>query len=168
MKSVIFTLLGKDKPGIMEAISRTVRKQDGNWLASNFAHMGGHFTGFVEVQLPEDNIQPLLNQLDAMPELNIRLVQGDTQGASQTHKAALEIMGNDKPGIVQELTSVLHKFNINILKFSSSCEPAPNWGGQLFKASVQIEFPDKFDLDPLRQALEQIANDMVVDVEWQG
>ncbi|GAB3028088.1 glycine cleavage system transcriptional repressor [Bowmanella dokdonensis] len=165
MESVIFTLLGKDKPGIMEAVSRAVRQLQGNWLASNFAHMGGHFTGFVEVKLPSENIRPLLDKLDAMPELNIRLVQGQTSDRA-TRQVSLEILGNDKPGIVQELTSVLHQFQLNILRFSSNCEAAPNWGGNLFKAQVVIEIPEDFDLGPLSQSLEKIANDLVVDIDW--
>ncbi|GAA0376368.1 ACT domain-containing protein [Bowmanella denitrificans] len=167
MESVIFTLIGKDKPGIMEAISRTVRQLEGNWLSSNFAHMAGLFTGFVQVQLPKDNVQPLLTKLDAMPELNIRLVQGDAPAETQTQQVNLEIMGNDKPGIVQELTRVLHQFNLNIIKFQSHCEPAPNWGGNLFKANVVIEIPQDFDTDPLSDALEQIANDLIVDIDWE-
>lgn len=167
MDTVIFTLIGKDKPGIMEAISRTVRQLEGNWLSSNFAHMAGHFTGFVQVQLPKENVQPLLNQLDAMEELNIRLVQGDEPQTAQTRQVLLEIMGNDKPGIVQELTRVLHQFNLNILRFTSHCEPAPNWGGNLFKAQVIIDIPADFDTDPLGESLEQIANDLIVDIDWQ-
>jgi glycine cleavage system regulatory protein len=166
MKSIVVTLLGKDKPGIVEAIAKQVRQSEGNWLASNFAHMAGHFTGFVEIQLPEQNIAPLLDKLDSMPELNIRLVEGESQPA-QAIRASLEIMGNDKPGIVQEITSVLHQFNINIIRFSSSCEAAPNWGGLLFKANIDIDYPEGFDIAPLSLALEQIANDLVVDIDWQ-
>ncbi|WP_088329745.1 ACT domain-containing protein [Lacimicrobium sp. SS2-24] len=166
MKSIIVSLLGKDKPGIVERIAKQVRLFEGNWLASNFAHMAGHFTGFVEIQLPQKKITPLLEQLDSMPELNIRLVEGETSPA-QAIRASLEIMGNDKPGIVQEITSVLHQFNINILRFSSSCEAAPNWGGLLFKANIDIDYPEGFDIAPLSLALEQIANDLVVDIDWQ-
>ena len=48
-----------------------------------------------------------------------------------------------------------------------TCGSAPNWGSSLFKASAIVEIPDGFDLDPLREALEEIANDLVVDIDLQ-
>ena len=74
-------------------------------------------------------------------------------------------MGNDKAGIVQELTSVLNQFNLNILNFSSRCESAPNWGSLIFKANAVIAVPEGFDDDALQDALESLANDLVVDIQ---
>ena len=73
-------------------------------------------------------------------------------------------MGNDKPGIVQELTAILNRFNLNIIKFDSTCDSAPNWGGLLFKAKALVAVEEGFDLDELSDELESIANDLVVDI----
>jgi glycine cleavage system regulatory protein len=73
-------------------------------------------------------------------------------------------MGNDRPGIVQELTAILSRFNLNILTFDSRCVSAPNWGAQLFKAKVLIGVDEAFELDELRYALEDLADDLVVDI----
>jgi glycine cleavage system regulatory protein len=165
MKSMIFTLVGKDKPGLLGSVSQTVFKLGGNWLSSNFSHMAGHFAGFVEVHIPDDKQQELVDTLSKHPHLQIHLVSGESPAEQSQQTANINIMGNDKPGIVQELSTVLNQFNINIVKFNSSCGSAPNWGGLLFTANTTISIPDGFDLDTLREALEEIANDLVVDIE---
>ena len=167
MKPMIFTLVGQDKPGLVDSLAQTVYQLGGNWLASNFSHMAGHFAGFVQVDLPLEKHQALIDAFSQHPDLQIHLVQGEETSSSTSQSATVEIMGNDKPGIVQELTSVLSQFNINISRFDSSCSSAPNWGSSLFKATAEVEIPDNFDLDPLREALEEIANDLVVDIDLQ-
>lgn len=167
MKPMIFTLVGLDKPGLIDSLAQTVFDLGGNWLASNFAHMAGHFTGFVQIDLPTNKEAELIEAFSKHPDLQIHLVSGAIadEAPANIQTAFVEIMGNDKPGIVQELTSVLSQFNINIIKFDSNCGSAPNWGGSLFKAIAEIEIKQDFDLDPLREALEEIANDLVVDIE---
>ena len=82
-------------------------------------------------------------------------------------KVQIEITGNDKTGIVQELTQILNQFNLNIVKFDSYLETAPNWGGSLFKANALISIAADFDLEKLQESLESIANDLMVDIEFQ-
>lgn len=165
MQPLIFTLVGKDKPGLIDSLAKQVRKLDGNWLGSNFSHMAGHFAGFVQVDLPQENHQILIDTLAKHPDLTIHPISAEVPNKHQLELADIEIMGNDKAGIVNELTTVLNQFNINIVKFETSCESAPNWGSLLFKAHAKIEIPAEFDTDPLRDALEGIANDLIVDIE---
>lgn len=165
MKPLIFTLLGKDKPGLIDSLAQKVFNLGGNWLSSSFAHMAGNFTGFVQIDLPQDKHQELIDALTQHPDLKINLITGEEDNSQLTQSANIEIMGNDKPGIVQELTSVLHQFNINIVKFESSCGSAPNWGSSLFKAQAVINAPADFDMSQLQTSLEQISDDLVVDFD---
>ncbi|WP_026377421.1 glycine cleavage system protein R [Aestuariibacter salexigens] len=167
MKPIIFTLVGADKPGLIESLAKTVYQYGGNWLRSNFSHMAGHFAGFVEIDLPEEQHQALIDAFNAHPDLKITLMSAAGREAKFPNTAVINIMGNDKPGIVQEVTGVLNQFNINIRSFDSVCESAPNWGSELFKAQAVIAIPDDFDLDTLAERLEHIANDMVVDIDLQ-
>tara|TARA_R110001632_G_scaffold38687_6_gene97342 strand:- start:4496 stop:5098 length:603 start_codon:yes stop_codon:yes gene_type:complete len=164
MKPMIFTLVGKDKRGLVDSLAQSVFKLGGNWLGSNLSYMAGHFAGFVEIQLPEDKQAALIEQFSNHPSLSINLVEGSSENVAQTHTVQIDVMGNDKPGIVQELTTILNRFSLNIVKFDSTCDSAPNWGGMLFKAKTLVAIEDGFDLDELRLALESIANDLVVDI----
>lgn len=167
MKPIIFTLVGKDKPGLISDLAKTVYDMGGNWLGSNFSHMAGHFAGFVEVNLPQENHQALIARLLEHPDLKIHLLPGITEPTAKQQSVQIDIMGNDKAGIVQELTQILSQFNLNIVKFDSFLESAPNWGGALFKAKAIITVAADFDLDTLRERLEGVANDLMVDIEIQ-
>lgn len=164
MQTLIFTLIGKDKPGLVDSLAKQVYALGGNWLASNFANMAGHFAGFVEIQLPKKKRQALIDIFSRHPDLTIHLVEAAQTAQTELEKVTVEITGNDKPGIVQEVSAILNQFNINISRFDSSVESAPNWGGQLFKALASIEIPSDFEIDVLQEALEAIANDLVVDI----
>lgn len=164
MQPLIISVLGKDKPGLVDALARKVYQHGGNWQGSSFAHMAGMFTGFVEVLAPKDNHQSLIAALDALPDLTVQSVSASDSATVHTTQLQVDIMGNDKAGIVQELTAVLNEFNLNIVNFDSLCESAPNWGSLMFKASAVIAVPDGFDQDRLQQALENLANDLVVDI----
>lgn len=165
MKPLIFTLVGPDKPGLISNLSSTVYKFGGNWLGSTFSHMAGHFAGFVHIDLPEERHAEIIALFSEHPDLRIHLVSAESDKISESQSAKVNIMGNDKAGIVQELTRVLNQFNLNIVKFESSCTSAPNWGSPLFTAKATIDIAPEVNLISLREALENIANDLMVDVE---
>jgi glycine cleavage system regulatory protein len=168
MKPLIFTLVGQDKPGLISNLAKTVYGMGGNWLGSNFSHMAGHFAGFVQIDLPLDKHQTLITLLLQHPDLKIHLLSGVVEEPNEPQqKVQIEITGNDKTGIVQELTQILNQFNLNIVKFDSYLETAPNWGGSLFKANALISIAADFDLEKLQGSLESIANDLMVDIEFQ-
>jgi glycine cleavage system regulatory protein len=168
MKPLIFTLVGQDKPGLISDLAKTVYGMGGNWLGSNFSHMAGHFAGFVQIDLPLDKHQTLITLLLQHPDLKIHLLSGVVEEPIEPLQSVqVEITGNDKTGIVQELTQILNQFNLNIVKFDSCLETAPNWGGSLFKAKALISIAADFDLEKLQESLESIANDLMVDIEFQ-
>ena len=167
MKPIIFTLVGSDKPGLISDLAKSVYDMGGNWLGSNLSHMAGHFAGFVQVDLPVEKHQALIDLFSQHPDLKIHLLPGVTDQSTEQQCVQIDIMGNDKTGIVQELTQILSQFNLNIVKFDSSLESAPNWGGALFKAKAIITVAADFDLEALQESLESVANDLMVDIEIQ-
>ncbi len=164
MQPLIITIMGKDKPGLVDALAKCVYRHDANWLGSSFAHMAGLFTGFVEVHVPKEKHDDLVSALDSLPDLTVQSVTVAENSQTFSDTLKVEIMGNDKPGIVQELTNILNQFNLNIVSFDSRCESAPNWGSLMFKAKAVIAVPESFDDSALQTALDGIANDLVVDI----
>lgn len=164
MQSLVITIMGKDKPGLVDALAKCIYKHQGNWQGSSFAHMAGLFTGFVEVHVAEDKQSELIDALNGITDLSVQSVVAAAERTSFDTTLSVNIMGNDKTGIVQELTSVLNQFNLNILSFNSTCQSAPNWGSLMFKADVIIAVPQPFDDDALQDALEALANDVVVEI----
>lgn len=165
MKSIVITMVGNDKPGLIDSIAKIINSADGSWQASSFAQMAGHFAGFAEVQVNEESEQALLKSLSAHPDLTITLSEGLQSSGPSLKKASIEIEGNDRTGIVRELSGVLHQFDLNIMQFDSACESAANWGNLVFKAKACVELPESLDLDELQEALEALSDDLMVDIK---
>ncbi len=164
MQSLIITVIGKDKPGIVDAIAKNVYQHNGNWLASSFAHMAGMFTGFVEVHVSDDKVDELVAAVSKIPDLDVHSISVSRSDEIRRNTLTVDVMGNDKQGIVQELTGVFNQFNLNIVSFDSRCESAPAWGSLMFKARAVIAVPDNFDEGALQAALENRSDDLVVDI----
>ncbi|HAU92146.1 MAG TPA: glycine cleavage system protein R, partial [Alteromonas sp.] len=106
MKPVIFTIIGNDRPGLVDAVAKKVFEYGGNWQGSSFAHMAGQFAGFVEAQVPGDKHQDLIAALNTLDGLQVHSQSVTESALSDADELTIEVMGNDRPGIVQELTNV--------------------------------------------------------------
>lgn len=165
MKPFIITLIGEDKPGLLASLADIVYQHNGNWLASNFALMAGKFAGFAEVHLPDNNVGAVSEIFSARTDVQIIMSPGSADANPEIKHATFSIIGNDKPGIVNELSTVLTRNGANINRFESKCESAPSAGNTLFKARAFVAVPADFDLDILVDAMEHIANDLMIDIE---
>ncbi|MFC3033551.1 glycine cleavage system protein R [Pseudoalteromonas fenneropenaei] len=169
MKQLVLTIIGKDRPGLVEEISTVILHQHGNWLTSNLSHLAGHFAGIVQVEVAEEHLQGLQTALGQLSDLEIRVEAGeqDVQLGQELERLNLVITGNDRPGIVQELASVIRHKGANITQLSSKQRSAPNWGVPIFSAMATVTLPPGMNKDAVIDALENITSDLIVDVEEQ-
>ncbi len=166
MTSLILTILGPDRPGLVETISTVVEKQGGNWLESRMAKLSGHFAGILQVEVSPENRATLEKELAALSEQGIQIsVASDTSPSeSQGQQVSLEIIGNDRPGIVKRITSTLAAQEANVLELKTSLESAPMAGHPLFHTEGSVSLPDGKDLSELILALENLGPDLSVTV----
>ena len=165
MKQLVLTLIGKDKAGLVEQLATIISSHHGNWTASNLSHLGGYFAGILQLEVSEEHVFALTTELERMSDLDIKIQQGLESVIHPDKQLQFVITGNDRPGIVRELSSVMKHKGANIIHFESSKQSAPNWGVPLFNAIATVELPDGLDKDEVIRALEDIASDVMVDVE---
>src|SRR5882672_5224578 len=106
--TLVMTVIGPDRTGLVESIARVVAEHGGNWLESRMCRLGGEFAGILRVEVPLEKKSPLLAALQKISGLNVT-IRDDVKmippaGMRQTK---LEIIGSDRPGIVREITSAL-------------------------------------------------------------
>ena len=53
MTDLVLTLIGSDRPGLVEAVAEVIAGHGGNWLESRMAHLAGKFAGILRVEIPE-------------------------------------------------------------------------------------------------------------------
>src|SRR5438552_18437285 len=66
--SLVMTVIGEDRPGLVDSVAGIVADQGGNWLESRMSRLGGQFDGILRVQISaakEATLVRSLNQLEA-------------------------------------------------------------------------------------------------------
>lgn len=167
MTSLVMTILGEDRPGVVESLARLVSEQGGNWLESRMAHLAGQFAGIVHVEIEADHANELIRRLEGLGDKGLTvLVHRDDNDNPVAPFAPLklELVGNDRTGIVQQVTHVLAEHNVNVEAFETERIAAPMTGGQLFRATARLRLPTGLTANMLQSALEAIAHDLMVDI----
>ena len=161
------TVIGADRPGLVGQLARVIADHGGNWLESRMAHLGGQFAGILRVEVPSDHEAKLLDALRALQStgLSVSAHRGAPRTAEPVHRqCTVELVGHDRPGIVRQISEVLAQHQINVEELTTDCESAPMSGEMLFHAVARVRLPAAYQIGELRQALEQIAGDLMVDL----
>jgi glycine cleavage system regulatory protein len=166
MKSkVILTALGSDRPGLTRALADAVFAAGGNWLESHLSHLGGQYVGSVLVELESDAVPTLEQAIQGIDAagLHVAIVPAADTPAPASAPLVLELVGQDRPGIVREVTAVLTGLQVNIEDFATSTGHG-SWSGEpIFRASARLSLPPDTAADDVRTALEAISGEIMVD-----
>ena len=168
---LVMTVIGKDRPGLVETVARLVAQHGGNWLESRMCRLGGEFAGILRIHIAKENQAALEAALQELGQHGLAvLVQVDRGGAAapQLRLARLEIVGQDRPGIVQQITAALAVHGVNVEEFTSACSSAPMSGERLFHANITMQIPATIQLAELRSEVEKLANDLMVDADFEA
>ena len=166
-RAIVMTVIGPDRPGLVELLSQIVADHGGNWLESRMSRLGGQFAGILRVEIPAENenrMSAALQNLQAKG-LNVLLQKDEAKAAdSDRASALLELVGSDRPGIVREISRALASKNINVEELQTEICSAPMSGEMLFKATAELHLPESCSMDDVRKELEKIAQDLFVDI----
>jgi len=162
---LVMTVIGKDRTGLVESVAHLVAEHGGNWLESRMCRLGGEFAGILRVHVPAERRAALEAALAQLAGLTI-VVRLDEPAAvgGPAQLATLEVVGQDRPGIVREITHALSAQGINVEELATECVSAPMSGEPLFQAKAKILVPGEVTLDKLRQTLEHAVTGMTVEL----
>jgi len=98
------------------------------------------------------------------------IVHAEGGGAVKTAGlvATLELVGQDRPGILRSVSGVLAAHGVNVEELASERVSAPMGGGTLFQARATVLVPAGKNLAAVRADLEKIAADLMVDLKLQA
>lgn len=164
--ALVLTVIGRDRPGLVERLATLVVDHGGNWLESRMSRLGGEFAGILRLAVPTDR-EPALRQAlaDLEPsDLHVFVRRDVTPATVPSRLATLDLVGQDRPGIVRQLSAALAARGVNVEELSTECASAPMSGETLFKAAIRVALPADCDLVQLRAELERIAADLLVDI----
>ena len=162
------SLIGKDRPGLVQLVAGVVTSHDGNWLESRMAHLGGHFAGMLRVTVPEERKEEFLRNVRSLESRGLTAVvhEDEAEPASQGARSAeLRLVGQDRPGIVRQISEAFHRHGINVEELSTECASAPMSGEILFQAEARIQIPATCDMPALQKEFERIGTDLMVEIK---
>lgn len=164
---LVLTLIGKDKPGLVETLAETIAAHSGNWLESSMSQLAGKFAGILRVSVPDEQADGLVSALENLSSgLRLVIEKADSgTGAESQRTVILNLVGNDRPGIIREISHVLAQLGVNVEDLNTDCVPAPMSSDMLFKAKANLQVPNETDLETLQTALEKLADDLIVEIQ---
>jgi len=168
MKStLILSVIGPDRPGIVDDLSSVIIDNNGNWLESRMCNLAGQFAGILLVECSSDSQDGLMTALKNLEKSNLKVqmtLGGNGQNVSPRASIELEITGPDHPGIVHDISHFLAERDINILEMVSHCEEGAMSGGYVFHSNISASIPQPHSISDVEDALDGLANSLNVDI----
>jgi len=160
----LIRILAPDAVGIVSRLAQTVNQHQGNWLESGVSRISGQLVGLVRISVPEQHKKPLQQALQNLShEWQIDWYDED-QPDSQETRFTLQLLGDDQPGIVDQLARRVRDAQASIIRLQSRVYEAPMSNELLFEATMEVSCqPDQ--LAPLRQSLEVLGDSLMVDIK---
>jgi glycine cleavage system regulatory protein len=166
MAYFVLTVLGDDRPGLVSAVATPVNAHGGSWERSQLAQLAGKFAGIVQVSVPDAESEALVKDLLALQEqgLHVQVERTDVRPDEELVRYELELVGADRPGIIAEISALLAARKVSIEDLATDLVDAPMAGGRLFEARAVLVAPESASAEGLREALEALADRLMVDV----
>ncbi len=163
--AIVLTVIGQDRPGLVNALAQVVAGSGGNWLESRLEHLAGQFAGIILVRAAEASVPALTAALQALPGLSITFARGAPVPEQYYAPLTLDLLGHDRPGIVRDVTQTLTKLGVNIEDFSSHIESAAFTGEDMFHATMKLGVPEHVSAAEVQRILEKLADEIMVDLK---
>lgn len=166
MARLVLTVIGDDRAGLVKALADVVSSHDGNWEHSQLARLAGKFAGIVVVTVPQERSDELVGGVRALEGLEVTVHTGteEREAAEAKARLTLDLIGNDHPGIVRDISGVLSRHGLTIEEMETESREAPMAGGQLFEAHIVANVPPEADPADVRGDLETIATELMVEL----
>ncbi len=166
--TLVMTVIGADRPGLVQMVAACVADHGGNWLESRMCHLGGQFAGILRVEVPTARAEALGRALLDLAKKGLHVTvqtEGGALPAMTGSTVTIELVGQDHPGILRQVSAVLAAHRVNVEELASECVSAPMGGGNLFQARATVLVPPSVNMSALRADLEKIAADVMVDLK---
>jgi glycine cleavage system regulatory protein len=166
MANVILSVIGSDRPGLTEALAQAVLSAGGNWLESHLSRLGGLYVGSVLVGIDESRVDALRAAVRAVDAqgLSVQFAPAVAHTGEAGEALRLSVVGQDRPGIVRQVTAALSGLEVNIEAFETRLSTGAHSGAPLFHVDARLRLPPGLAAEAVQDALEAISGEIMVDV----
>ncbi len=164
---IVLTIIADDQPGIINTVSEVLYRYDGTWTESSMASLAGQFAGILLASVSADKADACVEALQGLKNQGLHViahVSHQQAATGETREYTLDLVGNDRKGIVHDITTILTRHDINVHDLETVVESGAMGGGEVFKAKAKLIIPVSADIDVLETELEDMANELMVDI----
>ena len=162
---VVITAVGRDKPGIIAALTRAVLDLGGNLDDATMTRLHGAFATMVAARLPagktEEDARTALAPVASEMGLTVTVQSVPDEHQEAPPDTLLTVYGADKPGIVHAVASHLAARTINITDMDTRLAGTPESPVYIMLLEAVVG-----DLD-LSQDLADLRRELGVDISAQ-
>ena len=169
-KSLVITLSGRDRIGIVDRVTKEVLQYGGNIEASRMSRLGGEFAMLMLVSIPAPKFEKLKEGIHGLENDGFSVVTWQTKQNDPVKYAGwmpykIEVSGADHEGIIHNVTHRLADQSINIETMDTGMVKAPMSGTPLFTMTATVMVPPNLSFSALRDDLILVGNELNVDIE---
>lgn len=169
MNHLALSAIGRDRPGILAAVSRVLVDHDVNIEDAQVTILRGHFTMTMLLGVPDDlDTAKLREDLDDLAgELRFEgyilspLEEPEPVSVAPASHA-LTVQGTDHPGIIRAVASVLADHGVNIVELEGRLAPDGDGDGR-YAMTLQLVMPPGLEPDRLEGALDPVLREQGVE-----
>ena len=164
---LVLTVIGPDRPGLVETLSRLVTGHDASWEESRMARLAGRFAGVLRVRVDPGKALALTRALEALGRGDLRVTVERVDASPDSaggRLLLLDFLGHDRPGIVHEVSAVLVEHGANVEELETTVESAAMSGERMFKARALVRVPEGLTVEVLDRELQAVADELMLDL----
>lgn len=164
---LVISALGKDRPGIVNQLSKAIYELDCNISDSRMTVLGGEFAILLMIEGPWNRLAMLEDQVPELQEkLGLTITTKRTEeraGNANLLPYGVDVVSLDHPGIVYSLASFFSDKNINIEDMTTGSYAAAHTGTPMFSVRMSIGIPADIHIAALRDEFMDFCDSMNID-----
>jgi glycine cleavage system regulatory protein len=165
--SLVVSIVGPDRHGIVSMLADRAQRYGANWAASRMNRLAGEFAGTVHFEVPREHADAMEAALRQLNSSGLQVLIARSDGAkvpASLRGFELELVGDDRVGIVSTLTKMLAERGISIENIHTEIVRSGVTGKQTFKIGAHLLAPAALKVDDLRRDLGALATEMMLDI----
>ncbi|MCC6214291.1 MAG: hypothetical protein IT376_05450 [Polyangiaceae bacterium] len=170
MPELVISAIGRDRPGLVEEVSRCVLDAGLNVADSRMVNLRGRFALLLLGEGSAEHLAEARRALSALGvERDLQVAFGSEGGDAAPPAAGLafrvETYSLDQPGIVHRTSQLLHRLGANIEELETRLESAPFSGDAVFRMRLRVTVPAGVGPQRLRSELAGLGTELSCDID---
>lgn len=166
MHQLSMAAIGRDRPGIVAAVTKVLFEQGCNLADCSMTVLSGQFAMLLLLDAADAlTLEELDRALDPVREelgLSILVTEGEAATAKPPERPyVISLFGADHPGIIYRVAARLASMQVNVTDLMSRVV-----GNGIYTVVLDVDLPEGRDAQALSEDLSEIAEEVGVDLSF--